>query len=387
VIDVERYLEFCLRLGRHVDGLVDAYYGPAELKERVDAEELRNPPALVQDAASLLDQADDDWLHAQLVGLETVARKLAGEDIPYEDEVERCYGVRPEWVPEESFEAAHRELDEALPGNGSLAERYQAWREGEALQGDAISSVFDAVTEDLRSRTASLFELPEGESVEVDYVSDEPWTAFNYYQGGLRSRIAVNTDVPMTPDILVMLVAHEAYPGHHTEHSWKEQLHVREGGRIEEAALMVGTPSSLIGEGIAELASEILLGDETERVTAAHVEGTGVRYDPDLSRAVRQANRPLAHVAGNVALLIHTRGGSDEEAREYSMRWGLTSPRRAKQTIRFVTDPVWGSYITTYTDGYEVCRRWVNGDPARFKRLLTEQLTPADLAGYSENGS
>ena len=120
------------------------------------------------------------------------------------------------------------------------------------------------------------------------------------------------------------------------------------------------------------------------RVTAAHVEGTGVRYDPELSRAVKEAKQPIAYVAGNVALLIHTRGASEEEAYEYSMRWGLSSPRRAKQSVRFVTDPVWRSYITTYTDGYELCRKWVDGDPARFKRLLTEQLTPADLARYSE---
>lgn len=376
----EQYLELCLRLGRHIDGLVDAYYGPNEISERVDAEELREPAALVEDARSLLASVEDDWLRAQLVGLETVARKLAGEEIPYEDEVERCYGVHPEWTAQESFESAHRRLDDVLPGDGPLAERYQAWREGETLQGDALASVFDAVTEDFRSRTASIFELPQGEAVEVDYVSDEPWTAFNYYQGGLRSRIAVNTDLPMTPDLIVTLVAHEAYPGHHTEHSWKEQLRVREGGCLEESALMVGTPSALIGEGIAELASEILLGDERERVTAAHVEGTGVRYDPDLSRAVREANRPLARVGGNVALLIHTRGASEEEAREYSMRWALTSPRRAKQSVRFVTDPVWGSYVTTYTDGYELCRKWVDGDPARFKRLLTEQLTPTDLS-------
>jgi hypothetical protein len=383
----EQYLELCLRLGRHVDGLVDAYYGPAELAERVEAEELRDPTGLVEDAGSLLASVDDDWLGAQLVGLQTTARKLAGEEIPYEDEVERCYGVRPEWMPEELFRAAHRALDEVLPGDGLLAERYQAWREGEALQGDALASVFYAVTEDFRSRTTTLFGLPEGESVEVDYVSDEPWTAFNYYQGDLRSRIAVNTDLPMTPDLISGLVAHEAYPGHHTEHSWKEQLHVREAGRLEESALMVGTPSSLIGEGIAMLASEVLLGDEAERVTAAHVQGTGVRYDPDLSRAVREANRPLARVGGNVALLIHTRGASEKEASEYSMRWGLSSRLRATQSVRFVTDPVWRAYITTYTDGYELCRKWVDGDPARFKRLLTEQLTPADLVRYSENGS
>jgi hypothetical protein len=40
---------------------------------------------------------------------------------------------------------------------------------------------------------------------------------------------------------------------------------------------------------------------------------------------------------------------------------------------------VWGSYVTTYADGHRVCADWVDGDPARFKRLLTEQLSPADL--------
>ena len=35
----ERYLELGLRLGKHVDGLVDSYYGPPEIKERVDAED------------------------------------------------------------------------------------------------------------------------------------------------------------------------------------------------------------------------------------------------------------------------------------------------------------------------------------------------------------
>ena len=379
-MDAGRYLELCLRLGRHVDGLVDAYYGPAELKERVDAEELRDPALLVQDAASLLEEADDGWLHAQLVGLETVARKLAGEEIPYEDEVERCYGVRPEWFPEESFEAAHSELDDALPGNGSLAERYQAWREDDTLAAGPLATVYDDMLADARGRTKALFGLPEGESIEVEYVSDEPWSAFNYYQGGLRSRIAVNTDTMLTPDFLFELATHEAYPGHHAEHAWKEQVQVVEGGRLEESALMVGTPSSLVSEGIASLAAEILLGDDVEQVVAEHVEGTGVRYDPELSQRVKKAIRPFAYVSGNVALLVHTRRASAEDAIEYSMKWSLRSRKRAEQAVRFITDPLWRSYITTYSAGYDLCRDWVAGDPARFKRLLTEPLTPAELS-------
>jgi hypothetical protein len=383
----ERYVELGLRLGRHVEGLVDAYFGPSELKERVDAEELPGPADLARDATAVLGALDQDgleedrrkWLRSQLVGLETVAHRLAGEEIAFEDEVERCYGIRPERVPEEAFEAAHRELEEALPGGGSLSERYQAWREGDALAGGALRGVIDSLLEELRRRTLALVGLPEGETVDVDYVADEPWTAFNYYQGGLRSRIAVNTDVPMTPPFIAELVAHETYPGHHTEHSWKELLLVQQGGWVEEAIFMIGTPQSLVSEGIAGLAGEMALGKEEQAVTAEHVRGTGVPYDPALARAVQQAARPLRHVGTNAALMLHAEGGSVEDARDYLVRWALTSERRADQSMRFITDPVWRSYGTTYTDGYRLARAFVDGDPARFKRLLTEPLTPADL--------
>jgi len=384
---VTSYLEFCLRLGRHIDGLVDSYYGPPEISERIEAEELRKPSSLVSDAAALLasldgselDESRRRWLRSQLGGLETVARKLAGEEVAYEDEVERCYGVRPRWTSEEEFETVHRELDEVLPGTGSLAERYQAWREDGSLQGEELATVYQALLEDFRSRTKALVGLPEAEDVEVHYVSDKPWAAYNYYLGGMRSRIEVNTDAALTPARVVELAAHEVYPGHHTEHAWKEQARVLDAGELEESAQMIGAPSALISEGIASLAVEILLGDEEQGVTAKHVAGTGVAHDPDVSRAVQKASLPLGRVAGNAALMLHTRAASNEEAIDYMMRWGLSSRRRAEQSVRFTTDPIWRSYVTTYTDGYDCCRDFVSGDPKKFKRLLTEQLTPADL--------
>jgi hypothetical protein len=379
-VDVTRpYIELGLRLGRHIDGLVDAYYGPPELAEQVQAEELVAPAELAADARRLLQSADDgSWLHSQLIGLETVALRLAGEEIPYEDEVERCYGVRPQWTPEDVFEAAHRELDDVLPGSGSVAERYQAWREDNVIPRNRIADVMDSLLADLRGRTAAAFGLPEGESIEIEHVNGEPWAAYNYYLGDLRSRIALNIDTAMTPDFFGELASHEAYPGHHTEHIWKEQRLVREGGDLAESILMVGTPQSLISEGIAGLGGEILLGEDEESVIAAHMP-VEVEYDAELSRTVKDARQPFEHVSGNAALLVHSQGASPEEAREYLMRWALSSDRRSTQQMSFITDPIWRSYVTTYADGYRLCRDWVHGDPERFKRLLTEQLSPADL--------
>jgi hypothetical protein len=374
----EQYLELALRLGRHLENLVDSYYGPPEISERVNAEELRQPASLAEDAVRIREAADSRWLEAQLTALETAARKLAGEEISYQDEIECYYGIPAEWIPEERFEAAHRKLDDALPGNGPLAERYQAWREGDTLSGEPLARVVQSLAADVRRRTGERFGLPDGEAVAWEFVSDEPWAAYNHYLGGLRSRIEVNTDTPFNPTFLVHVVAHETYPGHHTEHAWKEQLLFRDQGRVEETLALNGSPQSVVAEGIAELSVEMAFGDEEYDVTAEHMAGSGTAYDPDVSRAVKEATQDL-HVAGNVAWMIHADGRSTDEARDYLRRWALTSEKRTDQALRFIADPMWRSYSVTYIEGYRLCKAFVAGDPERFKRLLTEQLTTADL--------
>ena len=382
---VTAYLELGLRLGRHIDGIVDGYYGPAEIAERIAAEPLRPAADLAADAAALADELDGlaasraRWLRFQLTGMETVARRLAGEDIPFADEVERCYGIRPQRIPEEVFEAAHRELDAVLPGSGAVRDRYLEWREADRLEGDRLRRLVAGLGAELRERTAAALGLPPGEETVFDYVRDEPWAAFNYYEGGLRSRIAVNTDVPLPASRAVHLVAHETYPGHHTERAWKEQRLVREGGCLEETILMIGAPQATIAEGIAEVGSRLMLGDELDEIAATHLAAVGIDYDVPLARAVQAAAEPLGDVFGNTALLLHEDGASEDEATAYLERWALSSEARARHNVAFATDPVWRSYVSTYADGERVVDRWVDGDLERFRRLLTEQLSPADL--------
>jgi hypothetical protein len=374
----ERYVELCLRLARHDDELVDFYFGPREIAERVEQEPLREAVRLAADAQSLAEETDSAWLTAQLRGLEIVARKLAGEEIPYVDEVEGCYGTRPERVPEARFEEAHQALDELLPPGGTLAERYQRWDDGDPVPRDKLEPVLRTLGERLRERTRELFGLPDGETYELELVSNKHWEGFNDYRGELRSRVEVNTDLPISPRSAVALVAHELYPGHHTERVWKERLLYAGRGRLEESVLVYGTPQSVITEGIATLAVGLVV-DEHGDLVADALRECGVAYDPDLARRIRQAAKPLDSAIANAALLLHVDGTSTDDAREYLQRWELTSPERAAKHVEFVTDP-WGrAYIRTYTDGYDLCRGWVDGDMARFKRLLTEQLTPAEL--------
>ena len=386
---IDRYLELGLRLGRHLDGLVDAYYGPDDLRARVEAEPVRPLDALADDARHLtadLDAGAADlepqrrrWLRAQVAGLHVVARKLGGEAIAYRDEVEWCYGVRPEPVPEDDLAAAHDRLAEALPGSGPLGERLIVWRESHQVPPDRLEAAIRSLADDFRERTDRLFGLPEGEQVEFLFETDKPWSGFNYYEGGLRSRVAINVDLPVLSTSLGHLVAHEAYPGHHTEHTRKEVGLVRRRDQQEESIFLVGTPQCLLAEGLADLGLEVLVGERPEPVLAEHLRPLGIRYDTEVVAAVSTAGEALAAVRGNVALLLHEDGGSTDDAIAYLERWSLLPRNRAEKAVQFLTDPTWRAYIFCYVAGLPLCRGFVDGDPQRYARLLNEQLIPADL--------
>lgn len=386
---VEDYLRLGLDLGRHVDGLVDAYYGPPELAERATAGPPVAPSELAQRARRLLadlaadgdlDPARRRWIEAQVRGLHTTARKLAAEPIAYLDEVEACYGVRPALVSEDELAAAQRRLDDALPGSGPIADRYIAWREAQVVPPDQLGAAIESLAEDFRARTAAAFGLPEGEHVDFELVTDKPWGGFNYYRGGLQSLVAINTDLPVLSPTLGHLVAHEAYPGHHTEHARKEAGLVRRRAQLEETIFLVGTPQCLLAEGLADLGLEVIVGERPEPVLAEHMRPLGIPYDADLVAEVAGAAEVLGSVRANAAVLIHDRQWSPDAGVDYVARWAMTPRARAEKSVAFLMDPTWRAYVFCYTEGLRLCRGFVGGDPARFERLVTEQMLPSQLA-------
>jgi hypothetical protein len=386
---VDRYLRLGLDLGRHVDGFVDAYYGPPELSREAAAGNPRRPAALAEEARRLLADIETDgdfeagrrhWLAAQVQGLYTSARKLAGEAIAYLDEIESCYGVRPSRLDEEEFAEAHRRLDAVLPRTGGdLAERYNTWREAQVVSPDKLDAAIRSLADDFRARTQRQFGLPDGEQVDFVLEQNKPWSGFNYYLGDFRSRVAMNTDLPILSLTLAHVVAHESYPGHHTEHCRKEAGLVRRRRQLEESIFLVGTPQCLVAEGLADLGLEVIAGERPEPVVEAHLKPLGIPYDAAVAAEVAQVGEKLGAVTGNAAIGIHDAGWSADQAIAYLERWALRPEKRAAKAVEFMTDPTWRAYQFCYIDGLRLCRRFVNGDPARFERLITEQLVPDQL--------
>ena len=376
---VERYLELALRLGRHDADLVDAYYGPEELSRRVEAEELREPAALAVDAQALAEEAAaDKWLAAQVQSLGATARKLGGERLGYAEEGRLVYGIDPRWHDEEPFRRAAAILDEALPGQGDVRERYARWFAETAVPAELVEqAVLDAAAE-LRRLTREAIGLPDGEEFDLELVTGERWLGYARYLGGLRTRIQVNTDLPLPASDLVPVTSHEIYGGHHTHRVWQETELVRGQGQLERTLDVLWSPEAVISEGVAMTGPALLVGDGQQ--LAAEVLGRlGFAYDAELGSRVAEARRLLLPIAANLAMLIHDRGGSPEEARDYADTWSLQpADRVAKQIDSQLRSPS-PPYQHTYWQGLELVEAHVSGDPKRFRALLTARLLPREL--------
>jgi hypothetical protein len=317
---------------------------------------------------------------------------MAGEPVPFLDEVRSYFQVDLTLGDPAAYAAAHAELDALLPGSGPLAERYAAHRRREECPPERLAEAVHALSSALRDRVRADYGLPEVETVRYEVVTDQPWSGFNYYEGDYRSRVAINADLPHRLGQLPHLVAHEAYPGHHTEHCRKELGLVERGSRLEHTVFLVNTPECLMAEGLADLGVQAAIGDGWGPWAAEVLGDLGLHFDGHLAERVAAAAAPLNRVRQDAAVLLHDRGAPTDEVAAFIQRWSLVNGDRARQQLRFLTHPLWRAYTTTYVEGFDLLSRWLDARPAgqpvadRFVRLLDEPLTPAAVAGELRAG-
>lgn len=380
------YVRLGLGFDRLARGFVDAWTGPAAVRAAVESGPAPSPAALSIRARELLAELPsaglsperEAFLSAQLTGLEMSGRVLSGEPVSYLASVRAWFQVEPALAEPSTYDAAHRALDDLLPGDGPLLERYTAYRDRSCVPAERLPEAVRAWSSLLRERTRAAFPLPDEEAVAYEVVTDRPWAGFNYYEGRFRSTVAINADLPVGLGALPALVAHESYPGHHTERCRKQ---ARLQSLPELDLWLVNTPENVVAEGLADLGlAGIGLDDWGSTATELYAD-LGISYDGERGCRIASAAAALGSVRQDAALLLHDRGRPHEEVAAYLTRWALLSPERTRKTLAFLTDPLWRAYITTYVEGERLLRAWLAAGEAgpRFGRLLDSQLTPAGL--------
>lgn len=379
------YTLLILRLDRILAGTVPAwvvdYYGPDEWRAQVAAEEPVPAGRLADDAAALaadlpFTQPRRDFLAAHLRALHALAGLAGGARPTMPELIRDCLGIDAGLVPETVFEQAHDRLDRALPRTGgSLAGRLRDWRARHALPRERLDELPDLVARavaECRARTHErIVPLPEGERVACELVQGVGYVGMAWHHGGLESTILLNGDRPFNLADLLYVIAHEGHPGHLAETVLKE-THLTDRGHLEQTVRFAPAPPFVLSEGLALHAQALAFpGDEaqawlTDNILAPH----GIPADGSDFAAIHRARNDLFGVQHNAVLLLGE-GRAADEVTAYLARWGLVEDP--------TVDGLAGNpYLSAYYHGWRLLDPLLS--PALARRLLTEQVLPADLA-------
>jgi len=396
----KRYVRAVLALGEHDADYVDAYYGPPEWREEVAAAppsletidataasllaELRGLPSALAEPLELRRR----YLVRQVEALRSRVDVLRGAHMTFDQESRALYDVAASAVPEARFTSVIAALDSLLPADSaaedsSVPARYDAWRARFVIPADRLDTVFTAAIAACRERTAAHLTLPAGERFRVEYVSGKPWSAYNWYQGDLRSVIQVNTDLPITIDRAIDLACHEGYPGHHAYNALLERHLVRDRGWVEFAVYPLFSPQSLIAEGSATYGVELVFSDEErltfEREVLFPLAGLDSSRAGEYSRVRALVDR-LGYAVNEAARLYLDGRASAEEAAQWLEAHALLSPEGARQRVRFIEQ--YRSYVINYNVGRDLVARFVaaragnGGREARWRAFAELLVTP-----------
>lgn len=395
----ESYVRLALEIGTHEEGYIDAYYGPPEWKTEAEAHP-RSTAELKSAADSLSTQIAEALAHARDEAVQRRARALAayvssarfrldmidGERVPFADEAERLFALRPILRPLESYDAALARLETLAPGRGSLADRVQALRDRYIIPHDKLLAVMQAAIAECRRRTAEHIDLPANENFELELVTGQSWGAYNWYRGDNHSLIQVNTDQPIFIDAAIGYGCHEGYPGHHVQGISAERLY-RDRGWVEFSIMPLFSPQGPLNEGGGNYGVDLAFpGDEKlafERDVLFPLAG----LDPATAPALADLLEALDDLRGATLTVqqMYLDGQIDRaQAIDLVQRYGVTSRARAERSLAFADH--YRSYVINYSSGEDVVRAYAErsgGDnDARwraYESILTQPTLPADL--------
>ncbi len=391
------YVRLQLAIGEKEEGYIDAYYGPAGLQAEGKAlgaaislaQLARRTERLKARVAAL--PADDPrrarFLQAQLTAAATRLRMLQGEKIPFQDEAEGLFGVRPEVKPLSYYDPVLARIEGLVPGTGSLASRVDAFQERFVIKPERLRPVFDAAIAECRARTLCRIAHPADESFAMSFVTGKSWSGYNYYLGKHRSRIEINTDLPIRISRAVDLGCHEGYPGHHSLNVLLETRLVEQRGWVEYSVYPLYSPQSLIAEGSANYGIDLAFPGADKLAFEKRVLYPLARLptaDADRYEALLNALKDLQGARLTIAREFLEGRIGEAGAIALAQRYQLISEARAKQSVAFTKQ--YRSYVINYGLGQGMVRADVERYPAgearwkRFEQIISEPTLPSDLS-------
>lgn len=392
------YVRLTLEIDAHESGYVDAYYGPEAWREAA----VRNPrdrPALKAEAerivaglAPYVSTGGEQGQRARVLQANTSSARfrldmIEGRRAPFAEEAEALFALRPKLRPLSDFDDALARIEALVPGPGPLSQRVSAFRARYAIPDERVAQVVNAAIDECRKRTAAYIDLPAGEDFTMALVNNKSWGAYNYYKGGNRSLIEINTDQPVSVGNVLVLGCHEGYPGHHVQGIYNERNY-RDRGWPEYAVMPLYIPAAPLNEGGADFGVDLAFPGEERLKFEMDVLYPLAGIDPALAPAFDAMRKATSQLDGALLRVsqMHLDGEITREQAITLMQKYRMAPRDvAEQSLKFDAD--YRSYVINYSVGEDLVRAYVDrhgGDPkarwAAYERIMSTPTLPADLA-------
>ncbi len=382
------FVTLALQFGKFDENYVDAFTGSKSVQDYADA----NPLTLgtlsekADALAARLDRVSPgsvdrnrlNLIKGDVLAMQTRIAMAQGATFSFDEETRRLYGaVAPKYTLSQ-FEDALKTADAAGANPAPVI-----------IPKDKVKPVMEAAIAECRRRTLVRYDLPETEKFDMEFVTDKPWSAYNWYKGDYRSVIQINLDQPMQMDRVLDLGCHEGYPGHHVFNVLAERDRIKSKGWIEGQVVPLYSPSGPLMEGSGNYGLELAFpGDEMQIFQRAVLYPlAGLTPDapraPD-SQAVKDAKRVLDYAAIHAAREYLDGRMSREQAVAFMVKFNSYTESRAEQRIDFFDS--YRGYIINYSLGQHVIGDYVGSRVAKgedpwdvFKYILDTPLTLTDL--------
>jgi hypothetical protein len=273
-----QYIHLGLTIGQYDEDFVDAYYGPdslrpdSNIKDEVfpkdsllaNVNELMNELRTESRAATIdSNKIRANWMYNQLIAFGRRVRIYGEEYRSFDEESRELFGVAAPAYAEEYFKADIDKLDSMLPGKGNVNDRFQKLANKFVIPKAKLDDVMKAAIAEARKRTLAHYKLPAGENFTLEYVTNKPWSGYNWYKGKYQSTVQINTDTKIFIDRAIDVGSHESYPGHHVYNMLLEKNLYHDRGWVEISLYPLFSPQSLIAEGSANYGIEVAFpGDD-----------------------------------------------------------------------------------------------------------------------------
>lgn len=367
----ERYRKLALAIGQHDSSYVDAYYGPPELEQQAakHKQSLAAIRAGVQVAQRDIAQhkggnADEalriEFLSKQLKAMHARVEMMEGRKFSFDEETALLYDAVSPHHDRAYYMALVAKVDQLLPGEGTLPERLKAFRAQFVIPKDKLKPVFDASIAACRERTAAFMDLPQKESFVLEFVSNKPWSGYNWYKGNAHSLIQINTEFPIYIDRALDLGCHEGYPGHHVYNAMLEQALVKQRNWVEFSVYPLYSPMSLIAEGSANYGIEMAFTEAERLAFEQKVLYPMAGLDPALAPKYMELIKLLGKLsyADNDAAQAYLEGKwTREQTIEWLVNVALSPPEKSAQRLSFYEAN--RGYVINYNLGKDMVKAWV----------------------------